>query len=399
MRIKVQAVRKRPDPRGRPAAAGRPSPVRAVLDALYDTVLVTDSGGRILEANRRAERHLGYPRESLAGRPLSRILDGFTPELISSIRRRLDEGAHSVLEAYCRPRGREPFLAELGVGRLLDGAGDRRMLFTLRNIEPRKKTREMLRAAHLALEHSASGMAMADREGRILRGNPAFLAIWGFGSAGEAEGGNVRDLWEPGGAPEQALLKPLAGESWIGELEARTRKGRGIRVQVAAAPIRDGEDRITGIVFSFLDVTARWKAEEALRREARAQLSRARASNEFSGLLTALTLPDLVQLVASTRKTGTLTVLDGADRPLAAVGFLEGEIQAVSFGRQTGEAAFFALLESGGEAFRFEARPPASRDPDLGRTTMGLLLEGARRLDEAAGRGPDAGAGAGKVSP
>ncbi|MDZ4198355.1 MAG: PAS domain S-box protein, partial [Kiritimatiellia bacterium] len=241
----------------------------------------------------------------------------------------------------------------------------------------------MLREAHNAMENSASGIVIADREGRILRGNPAFLTMWGYSNRRAVEGRNVRELWGDVQAPEDLFLLPLSGKTWMGEQEARTRKGRTIFVQVSAAPNRDSDEKLAGVVFSFVDVTARRKAEDALRREAEAQKTKARASNEFSGLLTALTLPDLVQLIASAKKTGTLVVLGEKENPMATVGFVKGELRSAACSERTGEEAFFELLRLGGEGFRFEARPPAESEQTIQRSTLGLLLEGTQRLDES----------------
>lgn len=367
--------------RGTEASIGTAN-VRDVLEALYDTVLVTDLEGFILESNGRAERHLGFCRAELLGRPIGQMIEEISSDVVSNLRKNLERGRFTVLEAYCSKKDRSGFLAEIAVGSLgYNGAA--RMMFTLRNIESRRETQELLRAEHNALENSASGIAMTDLSARIVRGNAAFLKLWEFPSLKEAEGMDLRDLWQGIPVPMDLIRRPLSGRSWIGEVAACTRKGRSFFVQVTAAPTRDSDNRISWIVYSFLDVTARRKAEMALRREAEAQIARARQSNEFSGLLTAVTIPDLIQLIDSTKKTGTLVILGEADRTVGSVGFLDGQVQRASCGDQSGESAFFILLQVGGQGFRFEAKTEAERDLSIQRTTLGLLLEGVRLADEA----------------
>jgi PAS domain S-box-containing protein len=375
--------------------------VRDVLEALYDTVLVTDPEGFIVESNGRAERHLGYGREDLLGRPVCQIIEGVSPEVVANIWKNLDRGKFTVLEAYCSRKDRTGFLAEMAVGQL-GYNGTSRMMFTLRNIEPRREVQELLRAEHNALENSASGIAITDASARIVQANTAFLKLWEFASLKEATGLDVRDLWQGTPVPIDLIRRPMSGRSWIGEVAARTRKGRAFFVQVSAAPNRDSNDRISGVVLSFLDVTARRKAETALRREAEAQMARARQSNDFSGLLTALTIPDLIQLIDSTRKTGKLVILGETDRTVGTVEFLEGQVQAAQCGVRTGEPAIFALLQAGGQGFRFDSGKPAEKDPSIERSTMGLLLEAVHLADEAAlkpeGTASPAGAGGGAAS-
>lgn len=357
--------------------------VRDVLEALYDTVLVTDAEGFILESNNRAERHLGYEADALKGRPICQIIEGVTPDVVANIWDNLGRGKFTVLEAYCTRKDRTGYLAEMAVGRLgYNGAA--RMMFTLRNIEPRRETQELLRAEHNALENSASGIVITNAEARVVQANQAFLKLWEFTALKEVSGMDVRELWQDLPVPIDLIRKPMSGRAWIGEVAARTRKGRSFFVQVSAAPNRDSSDRISGVVLSFLDVTARRKAEAALRREAEALMARARKSNDFSGLLTALTIPDLIQLIDSARKTGTLVILDDADRTVASVSFLEGQVHAASCGDLTGEAAVYELIRLGGFGFHFDSGAPEARDSTIERTTMGILLEGVRRADEAA---------------
>jgi PAS domain S-box-containing protein len=383
-----------------PKAAGASGTVavRDLLEALYDTVLVTDSEGFILESNNRAERHLGYAADDLKGRPVCQIIEGVTPDVVSNIWTNLGRGKFTVLEAYCTRKDRTGFLAEMAVGQLgYNGAS--RMMFTLRNIEPRREIQELLRAEHNALENSASGIVITDASALIVQANQAFLKLWEFSSLKEAAGLDVRDLWQDLPIPVDLIRKPMSGRAWIGEVAARTRKGRSFFVQVSAAPNRDSNDRISGVVLSFLDVTARRKAETALRREAEALMARARKSNDFSGLLTALTIPDLIQLIDSTRKTGALVILDEADRLVCTVSFLEGQIQAAKCGASTGEEAVCELVRLGGFGFHFDAGAPEARDSTIERTTMGILLEAVRRADEAAPKENGEGSGAAEAGP
>jgi uncharacterized protein DUF4388/tetratricopeptide repeat protein len=103
----------------------------------------------------------------------------------------------------------------------------------------------------------------------------------------------------------------------------------------------------------------------------------ARAS--FSGDLSEVALPDLVQTLEMGRRTGALRVTDRAGRT-ATVWLREGRPVDCELGSALGEAAFHRLLRwtEGEFAVEFE---PVTRPARITASTQALVMEGLRRVD------------------
>ncbi|HYG35171.1 MAG TPA: PAS domain S-box protein [Clostridia bacterium] len=133
------------------------------------------------------------------------------------------------------------------------------------------------------LEALPTGVAIADRTGKVTQFNAALTRIWGAPPVPKnaADYGRWRGRWADTG-------KPLAAEDWAMARAIRTGEivsgdvieiekfdGSGCATIInAAAPIRDHTGRIIGGVVAEVDITAQKRAEEALR-AAKEELARA----------------------------------------------------------------------------------------------------------------------------
>ncbi len=117
-----------------------------------------------------------------------------------------------------------------------------------------------------------------------------------------------------------------------------------------------------------------------LQKRDREQLTRRDHRASFSGNLAEMALVDLVQTLEQGRKSGTLRV-QGAGGRVAAVWFREGRIVDCELGSDSGEQAFYRLLNWQEGDFSIEFRA-IDRPERIGIGTQGLLLEGMRRIDE-----------------
>lgn len=102
----------------------------------------------------------------------------------------------------------------------------------------------------------------------------------------------------------------------------------------------------------------------------------------FSGAIAFSSLPDLIQLQAISRVTQVLAIEHNGE--LGRIWFVEGNVIHAECGRMIGADAFFRLLAWPAGSFRLE---PLSRkqppEPSIHASTMELLMEGVRLLDEA----------------
>ena len=99
----------------------------------------------------------------------------------------------------------------------------------------------------------------------------------------------------------------------------------------------------------------------------------------FQGSLAELHLPDIIQLVSVSAKTGVFHLADG---PLKGQIFLhEGRIVHAQLDDISGEEAVYALAIWNQGDFRFEPALP-SEIRTISKSNTNLLMEAARRLDE-----------------
>jgi hypothetical protein len=99
----------------------------------------------------------------------------------------------------------------------------------------------------------------------------------------------------------------------------------------------------------------------------------------FQGSLTELHLPDIVQLMSVSGKTGVFHLTDG---PLHGRIYLrDGQIVHAELEGTQGEEAVYALAIWNRGEFRFDPGPP-SEVRSISKSNTNLLMEAARRLDE-----------------
>jgi len=115
-------------------------------------------------------------------------------------------------------------------------------------------------------EHSPDGIVLVDDRDRIVRINPAFEALFGYGPR-DCVGQPVNDLLvEPGFRDEASDLsgQVLAGRPVRVESMRRCRDGSLLHVEVSGVPIRTARGQV-GIFGIYRDISARRNAEELLR--------------------------------------------------------------------------------------------------------------------------------------
>jgi response regulator RpfG family c-di-GMP phosphodiesterase len=112
-----------------------------------------------------------------------------------------------------------------------------------------------------------------------------------------------------------------------------------------------------------------------------AREERERAPRGVGGSLTEMGLPDIVQVLWHGRKTGSLKIRSGTDQ--GEIHFVEGNVYNAMWGKLRGEEAFYAMLTLMEGDFSMD---PTFKAPQQVVTASpeALLLEGMRRLDEAA---------------
>ena len=99
----------------------------------------------------------------------------------------------------------------------------------------------------------------------------------------------------------------------------------------------------------------------------------------FQGSLAELHLPDIIQLVSVSGKSGVFRLIDGEHR--GDIWLQEGRIVHAVHEDLSGEEAVYALAIWRTGEFRFEAGVDSPRQT-ITKSNTNLLMEAARRLDE-----------------
>ena len=256
--------------------------LQAVLDHVPLSVILFESSGR-LSFNRKAEEMLGMTLSTTGGSAQyrDRILfpDG-TPvppdQLVSARTLRTGEtttGAEFLVE---RPDGsRVPVLGSAGPirdtdGTIIGGIG------VFQDTSERMRAEEAVRASERLLngifELLPVGVWIADRTGRIVRGNQAGIRIWaGARYVGTSEFGEYKGWWADTGKPiaaeEWALARALnKGETSIGEvIRIQCFDGSYKTIINSALPLYDDQQQFAGAIVVNEDITTLKETEARLR--------------------------------------------------------------------------------------------------------------------------------------
>lgn len=129
----------------------------------------------------------------------------------------------------------------------------------------RRQAEEMLRKLSLAVEQAADSVIITDPRGCIEYVNPAFERLTGY-AQDEAVGGKPSLL--KSGRHDKAFYQViwqtvLKGEIFRGTLVNRKKNGELFYEEKVITPLTDDQGRITHLVSTGRDITARVKAEEA----------------------------------------------------------------------------------------------------------------------------------------
>jgi len=256
-------------------------------------LLLVNSNGTVVEANRAARLGLQTEGTSLVGRGVLDLLPELDPTLIPGSMRPRPAGDDSIAQEPVRMSVRRTdgstFPAEVsandfegepgaydagydpyGSASRYGGSSARPeplLLIVVRDLTERLETEAELRRQHkqteMILRAAAEGVVGVDTEGRVVLVNPAAAHILGY-RASELGGQELRPLVlhsRADGSPipdeESALIDTLASgrKHRIRRTVLWRKDGRSVPVEMSTAPVRDGE-QLVGAVMTFSDLTS-----------------------------------------------------------------------------------------------------------------------------------------------
>ena len=275
--------------------------VKRLIETALDGVDARGVSFRLIDVAEQGPATVMYERAEGAGRSFEQELkaaavgDFGTVERIRAPGRSWRIELHPTLSYLDRARTPMPWIVQtsgLGFAALigvlllnLSGRTEevrREVLQRTRELEDRNRdlnreiaARERIEAARraseerfaAAFEHSANGMAIEDRDGRIRRVNPALCTLLGYTS----EELLTKSLYELTDPADLAASEAAARGLWTGrvaryQLEKRYlhKSGRPVWVVIACALIRDAENQPRDLVVQVQDITEFRAATQAL---------------------------------------------------------------------------------------------------------------------------------------
>ncbi len=243
--------------------------LRAIFDSVGDGVAIHEPYGKFVEVNRVVCERLGYTREELLDMGLADIVaPSAAPFVSGNVELTLQGGVHSFESTHLRRNGTE--IPVEVVTRRIEFRGRPAILAVHRDITERTKAnealREQARLMQQLLDAIPSAIAAKDRDGRLQMVNDAFVQVIGH-DHGRVIGKTVAELGMPDAELQAARDRQVLDEGTIVSYESDTTPidGPRLRLLMTKAPLRSQTGEITGIVSVALDISDRYRVEQALR--------------------------------------------------------------------------------------------------------------------------------------
>ena len=233
-----------------------------LFQSVYDGAIIADLSGKIMEANLRAVGFLQYSRPELLALTLTHIISGATPAIITTLAAGVEKDRFILIQAFCTRKDSTLFPAEIAVNRL-KVKGKLYLCCFIRDITWRRQAEEMLKTVSIAIQIAATGIAISDLDSQIDYINQAGALLLNTGKTEAIIGRRLTDLLPDRDAANAILDTVKAGKSWIGEIILGRHDSTIVHIQLAAAPNRNTDEQLVGMVFSFLDISDRIRAKDA----------------------------------------------------------------------------------------------------------------------------------------
>jgi PAS domain S-box-containing protein len=277
---------------------------RTFVDHAADAFFLHDAETRVLDVNRRACESLGYTRDELIGMTPADFDPDLTPALVRDRVRQLIAGEEIAFESRHRRKDGTVFPVEVR-GQAFWEDGRRFYVALARDITDRKRAEEEIGRLNQELRSRVDemqaildvvpiGIGIAhDPNCRRITHNPYLSEVTGvplgknasFDAPPDERPTNHR-AYQDGKElqPEQLPMQLACAGVEVRDFEmdiVRTDGGGTRKLLCYVRPLKDAEGRIRGSVGGYLDITARRKAEEELRRAKEAAEAANRAKDEF----------------------------------------------------------------------------------------------------------------------
>lgn len=242
---------------------------RQLSEAGFEGIVVA-IGGKILDANSAFARIFGYPRDEIIGKT---ALDLAPPESHAIIMDHIGRASDEVYDAIGLKKDGTPFSMEIQ-GRAILYLGQKARLTAIRDITERKRNEGLLRESEQKFMRFFTMLPVAlgvvNKDGVISEFNARFTEVLGY-TIDDIP--TIKEWWERA-YPDEAYRRWVL-DTWGKAVDKAAKEGTDIEPIEYKVTCKNGAERfvmIGGILLlngdvlaTFVDVTEKKKAEEALR--------------------------------------------------------------------------------------------------------------------------------------
>jgi len=243
--------------------------LQTVINSTKDAMISIGDDGLITLFNPAAEEMFGRTSEEMIGESVDCLMPReYRQQHYEYVKSyfatgKPDEAIGKVMELPgLRSDGKVfPMAISLSPGRV---EGKQFVIAVARDITERKQAEEQLQVRDKAIESSISAIAIAEPGGNLIYVNSAFLKMWGYDDFKEVIGKPTVQFWQFEDLAAEVVEVLHAKGKWTGELSARRKDGSGFDAQIMANIVKREAGESEYIMASFLDITDRKEAAEAL---------------------------------------------------------------------------------------------------------------------------------------
>ena len=235
---------------------------------LYDFApvgyLTLDKTGLITRVNLTACGLLGVERSRLVKKPFALFIDPDSQDVFYLHKQKvLETTATQTCQLVLKRKDGTSFHVQLE-SLAIQVNGQPAVNTIVTDISERTRAEEQLLIANFAIRTSIRAVAFADLDGRITYVNESFVKLWGY-ERGEEVLGRYISEFALQGIEGEGLKAAQPDHGYIGEGASKRKDGSSFHWQVAASMVKTDEGKPVCMMVSFIDITDRKHAENALR--------------------------------------------------------------------------------------------------------------------------------------
>ena len=241
----------------------------AIVESSGDAIFSKDLSGRITSWNKGAEAIYGYLKAEIIGKNVSMLAPPERIDETSRMTAELKAGrAIETFQTVRKSKSAKLIDVSLTISPVFDSEGTVVGGSVIaRDVTAQKRAEEALRKANeTSIYASPIPIVAADTGRRVTMWNPAAEALFGWSEqevVGKANPSIPREEF----LDAAHLHRDLLSGQIVTNREVRRQKRDGSRVTVnmSAAPIRDADRKVKGIIGFLIDITEQREAQEALK--------------------------------------------------------------------------------------------------------------------------------------